>query len=59
MVDVAAAGEVFAVDGGVQGARYTGRHEAGWADLIDVAPEGCIPAPSGAATGRERGRMGE
>ncbi len=29
------AGEVFAVDGGFQGARYTGRHEAGWADLID------------------------
>jgi NAD(P)-dependent dehydrogenase (short-subunit alcohol dehydrogenase family) len=29
------AGEVFAVDGGFQGARYTGRHQAGWADLID------------------------
>jgi NAD(P)-dependent dehydrogenase (short-subunit alcohol dehydrogenase family) len=29
------AGEVFAVDGGFQGARYTGRHHAGWADLID------------------------
>ena len=28
------AGEVFAVDGGFQGARYTGRHQAGWADLI-------------------------
>jgi NAD(P)-dependent dehydrogenase (short-subunit alcohol dehydrogenase family) len=28
-------GEVFAVDGGFQGARYTGRHQAGWADLID------------------------
>lgn len=30
------AGEVFAVDGGFQGARYTGRHQAGWADLIDA-----------------------
>jgi NAD(P)-dependent dehydrogenase (short-subunit alcohol dehydrogenase family) len=29
------AGEVLAVDGGFQGARYTGRHQAGWADLID------------------------
>jgi len=29
------AGEVFAVDGGFQGARYTGRHQAGWADLIE------------------------
>ena len=29
------AGEVFAVDGGFQGARYTGRQQAGWADLID------------------------
>jgi NAD(P)-dependent dehydrogenase (short-subunit alcohol dehydrogenase family) len=29
------AGEVFAVDGGFQGARYTGRLQAGWADLID------------------------
>jgi NAD(P)-dependent dehydrogenase (short-subunit alcohol dehydrogenase family) len=29
------AGEVFAVDGGFQGARYTGRLEAGWADMID------------------------
>ena len=26
------AGEVFAVDGGFQGARYTGRHQAAWAD---------------------------
>jgi NAD(P)-dependent dehydrogenase (short-subunit alcohol dehydrogenase family) len=30
-----AAGEVFAVDGGFQGARYTGRLQAGWADMID------------------------
>jgi NAD(P)-dependent dehydrogenase (short-subunit alcohol dehydrogenase family) len=29
------AGEVFAVDGGFQGARYTGRLQAGWADMID------------------------
>jgi NAD(P)-dependent dehydrogenase (short-subunit alcohol dehydrogenase family) len=29
------AGEVLAVDGGVQGARSTGRHQAAWADLID------------------------
>ncbi len=29
------AGEVLNVDGGFQGARYTGRHQAGWADLID------------------------
>lgn len=29
------AGEVFAVDGGFQGARYTGRHQADWADLVD------------------------
>lgn len=28
-------GEVLNVDGGFQGARYTGRHQAGWADLID------------------------
>lgn len=28
-------GEVLNVDGGFQGARYTGRHTAGWADLID------------------------
>lgn len=28
-------GEVFNVDGGFQGARYTGRQQAGWADLID------------------------
>ncbi len=28
-------GEVFNVDGGFQGARYTGRQTAGWADLID------------------------
>ena len=28
------AGEVLAVDGGFQGARYTGRHQAAWADLI-------------------------
>jgi NAD(P)-dependent dehydrogenase (short-subunit alcohol dehydrogenase family) len=34
------AGEVFAVDGGFQGARFTGRHEAGWADLIDEGPRG-------------------
>ena len=34
------AGEVFAVDGGFQGARYTGRHQAGWADLIDEGLEG-------------------
>ena len=30
------AGEVFAVDGGFQGARYTGRLQAGWADMIDA-----------------------
>ena len=29
------AGEVFAVDGGFQGARYTGRLQAGWADMIE------------------------
>jgi hypothetical protein len=29
------AGEVLAVDGGFQGARSTGRHQAAWADLID------------------------
>jgi NAD(P)-dependent dehydrogenase (short-subunit alcohol dehydrogenase family) len=29
------AGEVFAVDGGFQGARDTGRHQAAWADMID------------------------
>jgi NAD(P)-dependent dehydrogenase (short-subunit alcohol dehydrogenase family) len=28
------AGEVLAVDGGFQGARHTGRQQAGWADLI-------------------------
>ena len=28
------AGEVLAVDGGFQGARFTVRHQAGWADLI-------------------------
>jgi NAD(P)-dependent dehydrogenase (short-subunit alcohol dehydrogenase family) len=28
-------GEVLNVDGGFQGARYTGRLQAGWADLID------------------------
>ena len=28
------AGEVLAVDGGFQGARYTGRHQADWADSI-------------------------
>jgi NAD(P)-dependent dehydrogenase (short-subunit alcohol dehydrogenase family) len=27
-------GEVLAVDGGFQGARYTGRHQADWADQI-------------------------
>jgi NAD(P)-dependent dehydrogenase (short-subunit alcohol dehydrogenase family) len=31
------AGEVFAVDGGFQGARSTGRLQAGWADLITDA----------------------
>lgn len=30
------AGEVLAVDGGFQGARDTGRHQAAWADLIDL-----------------------
>jgi NAD(P)-dependent dehydrogenase (short-subunit alcohol dehydrogenase family) len=30
------AGEVLAVDGGFQGARFTGRHQAGWADMIDA-----------------------
>ena len=29
------AGEVLNVDGGFQGARYTGRHQAAWADQID------------------------
>jgi NAD(P)-dependent dehydrogenase (short-subunit alcohol dehydrogenase family) len=29
------AGEVVNVDGGFQGARYTGRHQAAWADMID------------------------
>lgn len=29
------AGEVLNVDGGFQGARYTGRHSAAWADMID------------------------
>lgn len=29
------AGEVLNVDGGFQGARFTGRHDAGWADMID------------------------
>jgi len=29
------AGEVINVDGGFQGARYTGRHQAAWADQID------------------------
>ncbi|MEX2293871.1 MAG: SDR family oxidoreductase [Acidimicrobiales bacterium] len=29
------AGEVLAVDGGFQGARDTGRHQAAWADMID------------------------
>jgi NAD(P)-dependent dehydrogenase (short-subunit alcohol dehydrogenase family) len=28
-------GEVLNVDGGFQGARYTGRHQAGWADMLD------------------------
>jgi NAD(P)-dependent dehydrogenase (short-subunit alcohol dehydrogenase family) len=31
------AGEVLNVDGGFQGARDTGRHQAGWADLITEA----------------------
>jgi NAD(P)-dependent dehydrogenase (short-subunit alcohol dehydrogenase family) len=31
------AGEVFAVDGGFQGARFTGRQQAGWADMITEA----------------------
>jgi hypothetical protein len=31
------AGEVFAVDGGFQGARDTGRLQAGWADMITDA----------------------
>ncbi len=34
------AGEVLAVDGGFQGARYTGRHQAGWADLINEGLRG-------------------
>ena len=29
------AGEVLNVDGGFQGARYAGRHQAAWADLVD------------------------
>lgn len=33
------AGEVINVDGGFQGARYTGRHQAGWADLIERGGE--------------------
>src|SRR5215471_2776295 len=37
------AGEVFAVDGGFQGARYTGRQQAGWADLIDEGGAGERP----------------
>ena len=31
------AGEVLAVDGGFQGARSTGRQQAGWADMITDA----------------------
>jgi NAD(P)-dependent dehydrogenase (short-subunit alcohol dehydrogenase family) len=31
------AGEVFAVDGGFQGARYAGRQQAAWADMITDA----------------------
>jgi NAD(P)-dependent dehydrogenase (short-subunit alcohol dehydrogenase family) len=34
------AGEVLAVDGGFQGASYTGRHRAGWVDLINEGSEG-------------------
>lgn len=34
------AGEVFAVDGGFQGASYTGRQRAGWVDLINEGSEG-------------------
>lgn len=33
-------GEVLNVDGGFQGARYTGRHQAGWADMIDGGDKG-------------------
>lgn len=34
------AGEVLAVDGGFQGASNTGRHRAGWVDLINDGSEG-------------------
>jgi NAD(P)-dependent dehydrogenase (short-subunit alcohol dehydrogenase family) len=33
------AGEVFAVDGGFQGARDTGRHQADWADMITAGEQ--------------------